>query len=154
MNEKYFQEQDKRLAQSAKRESRIVLLLAVLMAISGAYILYLNNSTSTQNAHEFEKGLDISYDASAIHVAFTNPNLDTSSTLIKIYIGYDAQNPTVVYQNTFTEFPAKIDYIPYDKQQIFTVIVTLTKSTGDYSYMKSITPTAFVTQSLNPFNVK
>ena len=94
---------------------------------------------------QYDLGLNISYDpqSSSYYINYTNPNQTTTSMDVIIKIIYST-TPTsaysTVYSTSINKFPSNISYIPSNKDMSHIITVTLTKSSGNYSYFFTNTP--------------
>lgn len=136
MDEKYFEQIDRQITSNPKYQW--LLYLGVILF---ATVLFTQIVISTVvHPQTFDGGLTIQYTKGSFGIDFTNENNDVTSMLVTIYTNYNTDKPTVVYENEYTNFPARVTYAPYAKDIEHTVHVTLTRNTGQYTYTYSVLP--------------
>lgn len=137
--EEYFQQMEYEAIHKPKIMARILTigLVVVGMVMLAGIIL----SPPIEETPVYEKGLDMIYnpETSNIEISFLNLNHDTSNLNIQIFTRYTEQNPLLVYEYSTSEFPTEIFYTP-EKTSIHTTIVTVTKDSGNYTYMYEVNP--------------
>jgi len=138
MDEKYFERIDKELHKNPK--GQWLLYLAVIFCATFMFTQVLFSGAA--HLQTYGDGLTIQYksDASQFDIEFTNTDADVMNMVVAIYLDYNTNNPTSIYESEYTSFPVHVTYSPYVKDSEHTVSVTLTRPTGKYSYIYSMIP--------------
>jgi hypothetical protein len=151
MDDSRFENFDKVLDPSYGQKQFNILIIGIIVICCILFITTtLNYLEPTKHIEPslYEDGLNISYIPSdkLFHITFSNPKVDTlgMSTIIKAPLDSTTSPATyiTVYEYSTTEFPANITYYPSIKASsaTHTVLITLLKSSGNYTYTYSIIP--------------
>jgi hypothetical protein len=150
MDDSRFKNFDKVLDPSYGQKQFKILIAGIIVVCCILFVTTVLNYMEPAHTEQslYEDGLNISYIPSnqLFHIEFTNPKADTTelSTIIKVPFDSTASPVTyiTVYEYSTSKFPANITYIPSTKSSsaTHTVLVTLIKSSGNYTYAYTIVP--------------
>lgn len=151
MDDSRFENFDKVLDPSYGQKQFNILIAGIIVICCILFVTTALNYIEPAKQAEsslYEDGLNISYipHDKLFHITFTNPKSDTTgiSTIIKVPLDSMASPITyiTVYEYSTTKFPANITYAPSSKASsaTHTVLITLLKPSGNYTYTYSIVP--------------
>jgi hypothetical protein len=127
-----------------KKQFQILLVGLIILFGLGGLNYFMNASAPIPI--KYELGLNISYEpkSSQYMITYDNVNLTTNSLLVTISTPLDNIDDKITYVTKFEReektFPVNITYTPYNKDLPHVVSVTLTKTTGNYTYIYTNRP--------------
>ena len=151
MDDARFENFDKVLDPSYGQKQFNILIAGIIVICCILFVTTALNyiePTKTNETSLYEDGLTISYipNDKLFKIEFTNPKEDTTGLSTTIKVPFDSMTSQITYINVYeystTKFPTNITYIPSVKSSsaTHTVMVTLLKDSGNYTYTYSILP--------------
>lgn len=138
-DEEYFQKMERDMVRNPEAMGRVLTI--GLIVLGGMFLINAMVSYSEVPETSYEKGLGITYvpETSDIQISYLNLYHDTSLLAVKIYTQYYSPYPMLVYDYQTDKYPVELFYKP-NKDSVHTVLVTTTKTTGNYTHVYKVNP--------------
>lgn len=132
----------------SNKENKMGIILAIGIIVCSVLftISYIKNPTILPQAgsNSYEDGLSINYnsDLRSYVVSFSNKYNDTSAMMVQVSIIYDQMipNQVLVFDRNIKTFPSIVSFRPSVINSKHIVSVTLSKPSGNYTYIYDSIP--------------